>query len=104
MYSSVGVAAAICVTLVILGVVQKARRQRSRYPPGPPALPIIGNVHQLPAENQEHTFQEWGRKYGQLGNVGLTIVAEHGSVCRRYSFRAHVPTTRHRHQLDRSRA
>lgn len=37
-----------------------------RLPPGPRSLPLIGNVHQLPAEYQERTFLEWGRKFGNI--------------------------------------
>ncbi|PSR76829.1 hypothetical protein PHLCEN_2v8210 [Hermanssonia centrifuga] len=37
-----------------------------RLPPGPSAIPIIGNVHQLPTDYQEKTFFEWGRQYGGI--------------------------------------
>jgi len=34
------------------------------FPPGPKPLPIIGNVIQIPAENQEEKFMEWAPQYG----------------------------------------
>ena len=34
------------------------------FPPGPKPLPIIGNVLQVPAENQEEKFMEWAPHYG----------------------------------------
>ncbi|OSX58687.1 hypothetical protein POSPLADRAFT_1153345 [Postia placenta MAD-698-R-SB12] len=39
---------------------------RSVLPPGPPQLPLLGNVHQISLEYQHKTFAEWARKYGDL--------------------------------------
>ncbi|KAH9917058.1 cytochrome P450 [Fomitopsis serialis] len=35
-------------------------------PPGPPGLPVLGNLHQLPMTYQERTFAEWGKRYGDV--------------------------------------
>ncbi|KAH9929386.1 cytochrome P450 [Fomitopsis serialis] len=42
------------------------RNRLLRLPPGPKPLPIVGNVHQVPAEYQEKTFARWSKEYGNL--------------------------------------
>lgn len=42
----------------------KHRAERARLPPGPRAIPFLGNVHQLPMDYQEKTFAEWAKQYG----------------------------------------
>jgi len=37
-----------------------------RLPPGPKALPLLGNILQLPAVHKERTFAEWGKAYGDV--------------------------------------
>ncbi|OSD03845.1 cytochrome P450 [Trametes coccinea BRFM310] len=39
---------------------------RTRLPPGPKAIPVLGNVHQLPMDYQERTFAEWAKLYGDV--------------------------------------
>ncbi|KAH9916560.1 cytochrome P450 [Epithele typhae] len=41
-------------------------KQPRPLPPGPVALPVLGNVHQLPQTYQEQTFAEWGKQYGEV--------------------------------------
>ncbi|KAI0687448.1 cytochrome P450 [Cytidiella melzeri] len=63
------VVATIGVSLALLTAIKRAsRKARNRlpYPPGPPGLPIIGNVHQLPQDFQEQKFSEWARQYGDI--------------------------------------
>ena len=50
-------------------------RRAMRPPPGPPRLPFIGNIHQLPAEYQQHDFAQWGKKYGAFRRPGNTFAA-----------------------------
>lgn len=45
------------------------RRERARLPPGPPRLPIIGNLHQAPGDGGWVTFQKWIEQYGPLVSV-----------------------------------
>lgn len=47
-------------------------------PPGPPTLPIIGNLHQIPTKRTHLKFTEWARTYGGIFSLkmgpGTTIV------------------------------
>ncbi|KAM0715288.1 hypothetical protein Q7P37_008786 [Cladosporium fusiforme] len=34
------------------------------YPPGPPTLPLLGNLHQMPTKDAHLQFEKWAREYG----------------------------------------
>ncbi|KAK6355282.1 hypothetical protein TWF696_004394 [Orbilia brochopaga] len=68
------VAAAVCGFLLlasILYVVLFIGRRERGLPPGPPTIPILGNVHQLPTTGAHFKFTEWARKYGGLYSLKL---------------------------------
>ncbi|KAI7285110.1 cytochrome P450 [Hortaea werneckii] len=48
----------------------KGRRDR-RLPPGPPTLPILGNLHQIPKQGVHFQFTEWARQYGGIYTLKL---------------------------------
>jgi len=39
---------------------------RTNVPPGPRPLPLIGNIHQIPMDDQEEVYTEWAKQYGTL--------------------------------------
>lgn len=47
----------------------KRRGKLSRLPPGPPPLPVIGNLHQAPKEYIWLAFKNWIDQYGPLVSV-----------------------------------
>jgi cytochrome P450 len=42
-----------------------------RLPPGPPTLPIIGNLHQIPKKGSYLKFTEWAQTYGGFYSLKL---------------------------------
>ncbi|KXX80783.1 Fumitremorgin C synthase [Madurella mycetomatis] len=45
------------------------------FPPGPPTLPILGNVHQVPKSHPWFQYHAWGRTYGPI--VYLNMARQH---------------------------
>jgi hypothetical protein len=43
--------------------------KRPKYLPGPPRLPLIGNLLQMPESEAWVTYKKWGETYGAL--VGI---------------------------------
>jgi len=46
-------------------------RRPANYPPGPPTLPLIGNLHQMPREKAHLQFQRWAEEYGPVYSLML---------------------------------
>ncbi|OSD03875.1 cytochrome P450 [Trametes coccinea BRFM310] len=71
-HSSLAINAAILTAFVLAVVVVRAAYHRNvrdgklRYPPGPPPVLVLGNVHQLPVDYQHRKLAEWGTIYGDV--------------------------------------
>ncbi|RCI12012.1 hypothetical protein L249_1078 [Ophiocordyceps polyrhachis-furcata BCC 54312] len=50
---------------------RKIGRRPKNYPPGPPTLPLIGNLHQMPKNNGHLQFQKWAEEYGPVYSLIL---------------------------------
>ncbi|KAG9693583.1 putative cytochrome P450, partial [Aureobasidium melanogenum] len=46
-------------------------RRHKHYPPGPPTLPILGNIHQMPKRDAHLQFQKWAYEYGPIYSLML---------------------------------
>lgn len=46
-------------------------RREKHLPPGPPTLPILGNIHQIPKKGAHFQFTKWAQQYGGLYTLKL---------------------------------
>ncbi|KAJ9643783.1 hypothetical protein H2204_001928 [Knufia peltigerae] len=46
-------------------------RRPKDFPPGPPTVPILGNIHQMPARDAPLQFEKWAREYGPVYSLML---------------------------------
>jgi hypothetical protein len=61
---------AVLVAVAIYGLSSIGRRPAD-YPPGPPTLPLIGNLHLMPKEKPHLQFQKWAEEYGPVYSLIL---------------------------------
>ncbi|SLM39186.1 cytochrome p450 [Lasallia pustulata] len=60
-------------------------RRPAGYPPGPPTLPILGNLHLMPSRDPHLQFQKWAQEYGPvysliLGTKTLIVLSSDKAV------------------------
>jgi hypothetical protein len=64
---------AFIAAVVAVGLFRLSRvgRRPTGYPPGPPTLPILGNLHLMPTEKPHLQFQKWAEEYGPVYSLML---------------------------------
>lgn len=63
--------ACICGLVLLVLQLRNVGRRPKGLPPGPPTLPILGNLHQLPKRGIHLTLQKWAKEYGPIYSIML---------------------------------
>ncbi|CAL1707418.1 unnamed protein product [Somion occarium] len=85
--------------IIFVWVVQHLWRIGSReqaLPPGPPTLPLLGNLHVFPQTRAHLKFTEWARTYGEIYSLKIgsgTAIVVSSSKMARECFELHGATT-----------
>lgn len=58
-------------TAIITIYLLQWKRLRNKLPPGPPPLPLLGNLLQLDKTDMRKTFLKWHKQYGPMYTVWL---------------------------------
>lgn len=63
--------AEVCFVLLVVLLLARYLRAKpsAQLPPGPRGLPLIGNLLDMPAEQEWLTFAQWGEKWGDICSV-----------------------------------
>ncbi|KAM9316918.1 cytochrome P450 2C5-like [Gastrophryne carolinensis] len=76
---------AVTVLFLVIILFGWKRKVHPNYPPGPPCLPFIGNMHLLNVKKPYQTFEELAQKYGpvyslQIGGQKMVILCGYETV------------------------
>ena len=84
--------AAITTTLIVAALffllfpLLRVGRRPKGLPPGPPTVPILGNVHLLPPRDVHLQYQKWAQEYGPIYSLifgtKTMIILSNGDVVR----------------------
>ncbi|KAK4212170.1 cytochrome P450 [Rhypophila decipiens] len=61
----------VVVKLLMAAMSTHPKSQALRPPDGPPGLPLIGNLHQLPKTGAHRLFTEWAKTYGGIFSLKM---------------------------------
>lgn len=61
----------VALAAIFLWRLDQVGRRPKDYPPGPPTLPIFGNLLQIPQEKRHLQFEKWAREYGPIYSLML---------------------------------
>lgn len=56
---------------IVIFKLRTAEQRPAGCPPGPPTLPIIGNLHHIPRKNAHVQFKKWADEYGPVYSLVL---------------------------------
>ncbi|KAJ8072218.1 hypothetical protein PM082_015776 [Marasmius tenuissimus] len=68
------ISVAILLTVTVFWLftkILKIGQRQLHLPPGPPTVPILGNLHIFPTENTHYKLTEWARQYGDIYSLKL---------------------------------
>jgi hypothetical protein len=54
----------VVLSAVLVKKVLNIGRRPADIPPGPPTIPILGNLHQMPIDKPHLQLQKWAQEYG----------------------------------------
>ncbi|KAI2618169.1 cytochrome P450 [Hypoxylon sp. NC1633] len=66
-----GTAIVVAILLLLIYRLSRIGQRPKGYPPGPPTLPLIGNLHQMPKEKGHLQYQKWAEEYGPVYSLIL---------------------------------
>ncbi|KAH6668276.1 putative cytochrome P450 oxidoreductase [Halenospora varia] len=70
----------------LLGRIISIGSRPKNYPPGPPTLPLIGNLHLIPKKDIHLQYQKWAQQYGPIFSLKLAqqtlVVLADGNMIR----------------------
>ncbi|KAK7032180.1 hypothetical protein VNI00_013354 [Paramarasmius palmivorus] len=67
------VAASITLFLVwLVTKILKSGRREPYLPPGPPTIPVLGNLHLFPSKSPQVKFTEWSHEYGDIYSLKIS--------------------------------
>jgi hypothetical protein len=62
----------LAATLAVVAFKLRKVGQRPKgCPPGPPTIPILGNLHQIPKKDAHVQFKKWADEYGPIYSLVL---------------------------------
>ncbi|GIZ40708.1 hypothetical protein CKM354_000403600 [Cercospora kikuchii] len=75
----------VILVIVISNKPWRIGRRPTDIPPGPPTIPILGNLHQMPVVNPHLQLQKWAQEYGpvyslMLGTTTMIVLSSDEAV------------------------